>query len=415
MNELIFHTNELKSLAVARHFQLQGRNFTIFDSQKKLNFDASFIIQGHSFDCGYHAIDNGRSKEWGCILDSLDLSWSTTSGARAVVLMGQMLPRNYDKVDLSGVISDVDTRKFQEPFLRHLESHYGTELVEYCLKDIVTSYAQNSIWAEAKLSPKEILKNVYPWFFPKSDTDSYNLIQPHFHFFNSGKRSSRYPTDGGFADITDALREAVKAHIVGIESDNNYRFGVFDDAGVFVSPGSNRKGLHIVPVNHFALSQQFLLPYPQSRQTNFYLVSIILVEPIILNVNEILVGDTHYLFDRISSPDVLQHKTVMRVQVEAERVVELDANELVENIKLFFDRFLGKVEFKYIDIKKLKINRFLDHELEPKTHHITRFVEERNPGLLVLNRTLNFENLSDGIPKFIELINGIKHENFQTR
>ena len=408
MNELIFHTNELKSLAVARHFQLQGRNFTIFDSQKKLNFDGSFLVQGHSFDCGYHAIDIGRSKEWGSILDTLDLNWSITSGTRAMVFLGKMLPRNYDGILLRDVISDVDARKFQEPFLRHLESHYGTALVEYCLQDIVASYAQNSMWAEAKFSPKEILRNVYPWFFPKSDTDSLNLIEPHFHYFNSGKHSSRYPTEGGFASITDALRAVVRANIAGIESDNNYRFGAFDDSGIFISPGSDRNGLHIVPVNYFELSQQFLLPYPQSRQTNFYLVSIVLVEPMILNVNEILVGDKLYLFDRISSPDVLQHKSLVRIQVEAERVAELDPNELVENIKLFFERFFRKVEFKFVDIKKVKINRFLDQELENKTNNIIRFVEKKNPELLVLNRTLNFENLSDGIPKFIELINGKK-------
>lgn len=408
MNELIFHTNELKSLAVARHFQLQGRNFTIFDSQKKLNFDGSFLVQGHSFDCGYHAIDIGRSKEWGGILDTLDLSWSITSGTRAMVLLGKMLPRNYDGILLRDVISDVDTRKFQEPFLRHLESHYGTALVDYCLQDIVASYAQNSIWAEARFSPKEVLKNVYPWFFPKSDTDSFNLIEPHFHYFNSYKHSSRYPAEGSFASITDALRAAVGAQITGIESDNNYRFGAFDDAGVFVSPGSDRNGLHIVPVNHFELSQRFLLPYPKSRQTNFYLVSIVLVEPMILNVNEILVGDQRYLFDRISSPDVLQKKSVLRIQVEAERVTELDPNELVENIKLFFNRFFGKIEFQFVDIKKLKIVRFLDMELENKTNNIIRFVEERNPELLVLNRSLNFENLSDGIPKLIEKIKEIK-------
>ena len=408
MKELIFHTNELKSLAVARYFQLKGRNFTIFDSQKKLNFDGSFLVQGHSFDCGYHAIDNGRSKEWGSILDTLDLSWSITSGARAMVLLGKMLPHNYDSILLRDVISDVDTRKYQEPFLRHLESHYGTALVEYCLQDIVASYAQNSIWAEAKFSPKEVLKNVYPWFFPKSDADSFNLIPPHFHYFSSGERSSRYPMEGGFSRITDALRAAVGSHIFSIESDNNYRFGAFDDAGVLISPGSDRKGLHIVPVNHFELSQRFSLPYPQSRQTNFYIVSIVLDDPVRLNFNEILVGDKRYLFDRISSPDVLQRKSVMRVQVEAESLDELDTNELVENIRLFFNRHLGEVEFKFIDIKKVKIIRFLDQELEAKTHFITRFVEARNPGLLVLNRTLNFENLSDGIPKIIELINGIK-------
>ena len=72
-----FGSSELKSLLAARYF-MADNNIKIVDRRKRFSFDDSFIFEEKSFDCGYHAIDVGRSLVYNDILTSLDIEWVTS-------------------------------------------------------------------------------------------------------------------------------------------------------------------------------------------------------------------------------------------------------------------------------------------------------------------------------------------------
>jgi hypothetical protein len=255
------------------------------------------------------------------------------------------------------------------------------------------------------LESKVVMKNIYPWFFPVSRTDSFNLIDPHFHFNRNVVNSSRYPSEKGFMAITEALRTAIGPDAFEKVDDPEF-VATFDQNGKFISPGHEKDGLHLVSIDYSVLSSKFSLPFPKSQQTYFYLVSIVLDRPIKMVCNEFLVADKTYLFDRISSPDVLQGKEVVRIQFEAEDLEEINEEMLLSNIKQFFEKHLGEASFKHVDVRKVKVRRPFDSELESKTRNIINFVESKNPNLLVTNRSMNFENLADGVKKLIELTRG---------
>ena len=143
MAGLIFHSNELKTLSVARYYQLRKVPVKIYDQKKKFTFDDSFCINGQVFDCGYHAIDIGRDKIWDEISESLGLEWTITAGSRMMALLERLLPRYYDSSEISDVVSLANKNKFEDPFLQHLESRYGTDFVKYSIDHIAQSYAPN--------------------------------------------------------------------------------------------------------------------------------------------------------------------------------------------------------------------------------------------------------------------------------
>ena len=94
---LQFETNELKSLLVAKHFSMLDFEVNIIDRKKKFSFDDSFLFNGNIFDCGYHAVDIGRSLDYNAILDSLNIDWEITEGKRLLVFNNKILNRGFKK------------------------------------------------------------------------------------------------------------------------------------------------------------------------------------------------------------------------------------------------------------------------------------------------------------------------------
>lgn len=409
--KLIFYTNELKSLAVARYFQLGGQPFTIYDVKKRFSFDDSFLVEGYLFDCGYHAVDISRSKRFNQILDSLDMEWIITPGAREMGLMSMLLPRGYDFEDLPSNISRENKGLYDDQLLSELEDKYGSDFTKYCLEEIALSYVQNTLWSEMNLGAEQVLKNIYPWFFPKLESDKYESIQPHYHYTNIDEHPVRYPAKNGFMSITHKLRRALEGGIKTSLNENGELYAAFDDYGIFKSSGAAEHGIHLAPIDYVELSERFSLPYPKHQKTNFYLVSIVFETPQIIHFNEVLMGDRQYLFDRVGSPDFLEGKICERVQFEAESLEPLEDDDLLANIKMFVDQHIGSTEFKHVDIKKVKINRYLDPDIVIKTKEIIDFVETKNQKLIVLNRSMNYENLSDSIPGIINLVESKLNEN----
>ena len=83
---------------------------------------------------------------------------------------------------------------------------------------------------------------------------------------------------------------------------------------------------------------------------------------------------------------------------------EINENDLINNLLEFSKLFLNVNVFLSYDIKKVKIKRYNSERISEMTNKIIDFVENKNPQLIVLNRSFNYENLSDGIPSLIKII-----------
>jgi len=399
---LQFETNELKSLLVAKHFSILDYEVNIVDRKKRFSFDDSFLFNENTFDCGYHAVDIERSVQYNTILDSLNINWEITEGKRLLVFNNTIFDRGYNFEKIKNSFSIINKNLYKDTFLSNLESIYGSEFVKFSIENIAESYVQNRLWIKKKLSSEKILNNIYPWFFPNNKKDNLDKIKKHFHNDVNKKVYVRYPKKGGFMNIVKSARLSLNESISIIE-DNSYKIAKIDDNGFLAD--TNKNTLHIWPIDYFDIASRFGFELPEFETVNFYLVSVILNKKINLNCNEILVGDKSFYIDRISSPQTLMGlNEIDTIQFECEHENEINENELINNLLEFSKLFLNVNVFLSYDIKKVKIKRYNSERISEMTNKIIDFVENKNPQLIVLNRSFNYENLSDGIPSLIKII-----------
>lgn len=397
-----FESNELKSLLAAKYFSDFKNEVKIENRKKEFSFDDSFKIDKYIFDCGFHASDSGRSKIYDSILNNVDVDWVTTEGSRLLVFNNKIFERGYETVKIKNSFSLKDKKLYKESFLSNLEELYGSEFVYYSVNNIAKSYAQNRLWIKQKLSPKIILTNIYPWFFPRNEKDKIDKIKNHFHNDINKKVYVRYPKNEGFICIANTLRLELKKNFIK-DKIEKYSFAKFDKNAILKNKESNT--LHIWPIDFSEISQRFGFEFPKFEITNFYLVSVILKENITLNSHEILVGDNSFYIDRVSSPETLMGKNkINSIQFECENEDEISEKDLLENILMFSQKYLKIKAFLKYDIKSVKIKRFNQTNIKEKTNKIIDFLELKNPQLIILNRSLNYENIADGVPSLIKHI-----------
>ena len=398
-----FGSIELKSLLAARYF-MADNNVEIVDRGKKFSFDNSFIFEGKSFDCGYHVVDVGRSLVYDDILTSLDIEWVKSPSTRSLVFNGKKYKRGYDIVELQEDFSSENKKVFQSKFLTKLEKIYGSDFINYSIENIAKSYVQNRLWIKYNLSAEMILTNIYPWFFPLSPEDkqgNLNKLRPHFQNCQIENNFVMYPKEGSFMSITDSLRRSVKG-LISEADDSNYQFASFDRDGKI---DVDKNTYHVLPIDYFDIASRFNLEFPDYTESHFYLVSVILDNPINFNDLEILVGDTDYYIDRVSAPDSLSGKRVITsLQFECETLSDIDENELIGNIKSFADTFLENASWDKYKIMKAVIKRYNTQGIDEKINNILDFVESKNPQVIVLNRHVNFGNVSESIETLITRI-----------
>jgi hypothetical protein len=400
---LKFEANELKSLLVARHF-MDSTNVEIIDRKKRFSFDDSFIFEGKSFDCGYHAVDIGRSLVYNDILTSLDIQWVKSKSTRSLIFNGKKYKRGYVFNELEADFSSENKNVYQSHFLKNLETVYGSDFITFAIEDIAKSYVQNQIWIRSNLSYEIILTNIYPWFFPFVSADNQgnmNKSRPHFHNRMTQDNSVMYPKEGSFMSITNALRNDFGA-VNFVTKDAEYQFATFDDNGK-VEVEDNT--FHVWPINYIDLASRFNLDFPDYVESSFYLVSVILDKPTSFDDHEILVGDKSYYIDRVSSPESLVGiQNVCSLQFECETLESLEEEVVIENIKSFTNTFFDNVSWDKYNFKKVPLKRYNTEGVEEKLSKIITFVESRNPQVIVMNRSFLMENLSEGIEGLVNKI-----------
>ena len=223
-----------------------------------------------------------------------------------------------------------------------------------------------------------------------------------FHNDVNKKVYVRYPKKGGFMNIVKVARIILSENIA-VNEDNSYKVAKIDDNGIFTDVKKNT--LHIWPIDYFDIASRFGYELPNFETVNFFLVSVILDKKININCHEILVGDKNFYIDRVSSPQTLMGlNEIDTLQFECEHELEINENELINNLLNFSKLFLKVNTFSSYEIKKVKIKRYNNKGISEITNKIIDFVENKNPQLIVLNRSFNYENLSYGIPSLIKII-----------
>ena len=71
------------------------------------------MFEGKSFDCGYHAIDVGRSLVYNNIVKSLDMQWIESPSTRSLVFNGKKVKRGYDFSELKADFSSENKNIYQ--------------------------------------------------------------------------------------------------------------------------------------------------------------------------------------------------------------------------------------------------------------------------------------------------------------
>lgn len=401
---LKFETKELKSLLAAKHF-INSNSVHIVNKSKKFSFDDSFIFNNKSFDCGYHAIDLGRNKIYNDILLSLDIDWHTSNSTRSLVFNNKKYNRGYDISMLKEDFPLHNMNLFNGNFLKNLESIYGSSFIKFAIDEIASSYTQNIFWKEKKLTDEIILTNIYPWFFPNTSDDiagDKNKIRPHFHNKMIQDNQVIYPKKGSFGYITECLEKVLESYIHPADNPE-YNFASLDKNGKIQV---DEETVHVLSIDYIDIATRFNLDFPDYKESNFYLVSVVLENPINFNDHEILVGDKNFFIDRVSSTDSLSGKMEIKsIQFECESFDEIPEEILIDNLKSFTKQFINEAIWASYNIKKVKLKRYDTSNINKKTNNILNFVESNNPQVVVINRHFNFENLSESISNLIKKIN----------
>ena len=398
-----FESSELKSLLSASYL-MADNNVEIVDRNKRFSFDNSFIFEGKSFDVGCHVVDVGRSSVYDEILDSLDIDWFKSLSTRSLVFNGKKYKRGFNLSELQNDFSPENRKVFKGEFLVSLEKIYGSDFVEFSIENIARSYVQNQLWIEDNLAGEIILTNIYPWFFPLTPEDRHgdlNKLRPHFHNHMVEENMVRYPKNGSFMTITDAARSAVK-EIISKADDPSYQVAVFDSDGKVDAEDNT---YHVWPIDYIDVASRFDLEFPDYTESHFYLVSVVLDNPIMFEQHEILVGDVNYYVDRVSTPDSLSGRdAITSLQFECETIEDLDEADLIGNIKSFTDKFLENASWEKYDIKSVKLKRYNTQGFDEKINKIIDFIESRNPQVIVLNRHVAYSNLTRNVESLIARI-----------
>lgn len=401
MSQLHFNSLELKTLAAASWFVDNGADVSLNDHEKKFSFDSSFTLEERSFDVGYHAIDIGRNEMWDQILSALPIKWRRTEGSRALVSFGKVLPRFYSQSELGKRFDVVDLNQHTDPHLRKLEKCFGTAFVNYVQSEIVPSYAQNKIWEDRGFPREEVLKNIYPWFFPAGS--GLDDLPTHFHDVER-PLGVRYPDSDSFGSISKALKSELQRNIAPSSSPLLLSGEHLDAEGRILLPLPDAD-VFVTSIDYWSVAEKLGLPMPNSIQTHFYLTSIVASNHLDMRFNEYLVGERQYRFDRISSPDFLRGADDFRaIQFETELLNPTDTAELTDEVVSFAKKQFGLKSTGAVDVKHVKIKRFADADIVEKTAEIIQAIERKNPGFIVANRSLGFQNLSDGVPQLISTI-----------
>jgi hypothetical protein len=404
MNKVFFNSLELKTLAVASWLNDSGIEVGLSKNEKKFSFDSSFTLANRVFDVGYHAIDIGRNRIWDDLLSRLPLEWHHTDGSRALVSFGLILKRFYSQSDLGGNFKKIDRGTHTDPYLKSLERAFGTSFIDYVLSEIVPSYAQNSIWKKNGFPSSEQLKNIYPWFFP-ADSEHNELPRvDHFHALER-QLGVRYPYAASFGEISKALKIQLQGNIVREVTAPVVLTGDHINQKGEISISWPDTQIFVAAIDYFSIAKKLGLNIPACETTNFYLTSIVASNKLKIEFNEYLVGELQHRFDRISSPDFLRgSKDIRALQFETELLEPTGESSLIEELLAFAKTHFGLETAEGVEIKNVKIKRFFDPQVTEKSKAIIQALEEKNPGFVVSNRSLMFQNLADGVPQLISTI-----------
>ncbi|MBW2290976.1 MAG: NAD(P)-binding protein [Deltaproteobacteria bacterium] len=130
---------------------------------------------GRIFDFGVHSLDYMRSGyTTRLMMQAIDNQVIKMERKRGIVLRSCVIPYNADKsewpAELAAMLPEgelVDELGTARPTRQNLARYYGEEFTDFIFDETLASYPADSRHLAFGVEEWELMKNIYPWFFPQ--------------------------------------------------------------------------------------------------------------------------------------------------------------------------------------------------------------------------------------------------------
>lgn len=384
--------NDLKSLLLLKKLKKTNVSASIL-AEEKFNFDTSYTFQGHTFDCGYHAVEINRDDEvWG-LISSEDINFNKMKAHRRLYVSSKFVSRNYTITDLS----DMDLNSL---YLQNEEQAFEYFWVNYVENQFIKSYTLNLLWRDFfKLNKNDYIVNIAPWLYPKEFLPFVdNQVKYHFEGTNNKDNLIAYPSKFGFGAIQDTLRNSLKNNICG-ETRIHEAIKSFQDLDVFNSNCVQRNVLSVIPIDIIKLLVEVNISI-DIYETKYLIVDVELEAEIYIDFTELLVADPTIFLDRVSSTDVLTAKNrtaflQLEKEVDANEDLKESTHKMISGLEVILSKDGHKVPVKKYQVKSVPFRRFDNAKCKEAVDILINQIEQRFTNLIVLNRSLLYRNFVD--------------------
>lgn len=293
------------------------------------SFQNSF---GDTFDYGYHALDYNRSLFTSNFFKSLlDNEINVFNLKRGLLLNNKIIkyaevpnkwPKDF-KITTKKVKDDIDVNI---PITKKkLTKIYGKKFTEFIYKKVLYSYPSLIKLKSLGHSEKDLIQQVYPWFFPKilktkKAKTEFQLY--HDKVRNEGNQKIMYPKKGGFSQFMEAIVKNSNPKYLNIfKNAQNMKFHFKDEhvkTVAFNDKIIKAKNIYwCTSLTYLAEMMNINVKKSDATKQEIILGSFTFKDKIQTNYHEILVGDPNCNFNRIGFPKKLSNDTVINtLQVE---------------------------------------------------------------------------------------------------
>ncbi len=295
--------------------------------------DASFKNKnGRVFDHGLHGLDYMRSELVTRLFSKvIGGRVNMVERRRGIVLGNHLIPYNSELADWPEALRAmfpsgdlVDGLGTDQPTRQNLARFYGREFTDMIFDDGLRSYPSDHHHLQFGIEESELVRDLYPWFFPKARRAS--LATSASRKYHDAARKKRqecvlYPCEGGFGAFGQALFDAVRAS--GVEclvGAKDLRIDI-DSATKFVR-SITAGGQELTAERVYwcaapgALYELLGGPGPDLKPDRYVIGSFEFSEVVDGRFNEVILADPNHRINRMTFPGSFAQSRNDLVQVE---------------------------------------------------------------------------------------------------
>jgi protoporphyrinogen oxidase len=310
--------------------------------------DRSFRnANGRLFDFGVHSLDYMRSEfTTHLVIQAIDAEIVQMERKRGIVHRDTLIPYNADKsewpAELAAMMPEgelVDELGTDRPTRENLARYYGKEFADYIFEETLASYPAEFRHLSFGVEEWELMKNIYPWFFPRArrtpaDIDASRIFHDRAR---GGRREDLvYPKEGGFGSFAASFARKVQergSEIITGAGDLHVELDPDTREVLHVATGGRR---FVAPRVYWCASAESLgdllgAPCAETQTETFVLGSFEFERPVQCEYTEILFGDPEHLVNRASFPGKFSKTKDNLVQLEFAYPRHSDQHETKES------------------------------------------------------------------------------------